>query len=105
MKSSCASSSREPAGGEECIFESHIPIPLDDEDADSAAAAGGGGGGGRPRPPRPLSRRIWRYLKEMVSGAIKGSGSILQEGETSHEVLHQDLRLNALLPSARYAVH
>ena len=67
---SCASSNRED--GEECIFESHIPIP--DEDADSAAAAGGGVGG--RRPPRPLSRRIWRYLKEMVSGAIKGSGSI-----------------------------
>ena len=56
-------SSREAA--EECIFESHIPIP--DEDGDSAAGG---------RPPRPLSRRIWRYLKEMVSGAIKGSGSI-----------------------------
>ena len=69
MKSSCASSSSREATGEECIFESHIPIPLDDEDADE-------GGGGRPRPPRPLSRRIWRYLKEMVSGAIKGSGSI-----------------------------
>ena len=68
---SCASSREAAAAaGEECIFESHIPIP--DEDADSAAAAGGG----RPRPPRPLSRRIWRYLKEMVSGAIKGSGSI-----------------------------
>ena len=66
MKSSCASSSsREAAAGEECIFESHIPIP--DEDAEDS---------GRPRPPRPLSRRIWRYLKEMVSGAIKGSGSI-----------------------------
>ena len=68
---SCASSSssiREAAAaGEECIFESHIPIP--DEDAEDSA-------GGRPRPPRPLSRRIWRYLKEMVSGAIKGSGSI-----------------------------
>ena len=67
---SCASSSssiREAAAaaGEECIFESHIPIP--DEDAEDS---------GRPRPPRPLSRRIWRYLKEMVSGAIKGSGSI-----------------------------
>ena len=57
--------SRDLSDAEECIFESNLP-PMPDQDED-----GTGVGGGKPRP---LTRRIWLYLKEMVTGAIKGSG-------------------------------